>query len=94
MIKSALKKDSLRNITKSLGRFLSILAIVALGVAFLSGLKISPEVMKGTADQYYDDYNLMDIRVVSNLGLTDDDLEAISRVEGVEEVLAPIPWMY
>lgn len=84
MIKSALKKDSLRNITKSLGRFLSILAIVALGVAFFSGLKISPEVMKSTADKYYDDYNLMDVRIVSNLGLTEDDLKAISKVEGVE----------
>ncbi len=86
MIKSALKKDFIRNIMKSLGRFLSILVIVALGVAFLSGLKISPEVMKSTADKYYDDYNLMDIRVVSNLGLTEDDLEAISKVEGVEDV--------
>jgi len=86
VIKGALKKDTLRNITKSLGRFLSILTIVALGVAFLSGLKISPEVMKSTADKYYDDYNLMDIRIVSNLGLTDDDLYKIGKIEGVEKV--------
>lgn len=86
MIRSALKKDSLRNIKKSLGRFLSILAIVALGVAFFSGLKISPEVMKNTADKYYDDYNLMDIRVVSNYGLTDEDLDEIKKIEGVENV--------
>lgn len=86
MIKSALKKDSIRDIKKSLGRFISILAIVALGVAFFSGLKIAPEVMKNTADKYYDDYNLMDIRVVSNLGLTDNDLKEIGKVEGVDEV--------
>lgn len=86
MVKSALKKDSLRDIKKSLGRFLSITAIIALGVAFFTGIKISPQVMKGTADKYYDDYNLMDIRIVSTLGLTEDDVEEIGRIEGIEEV--------
>ena len=44
--KTALVKDALRDIRKSLGRFISILSIVALGVAFFTGLKITPEVMK------------------------------------------------
>ena len=69
MIKAALLKDIFRDIRKSLGRFLSITLIIALGVAFFTGLKIAPQDMKRTADKYYDDYNLMDIRIVSSLGL-------------------------
>lgn len=83
--KSALIKDAFRDIKNSLGRFLAIVSIVALGVAFFSGLKISPEDMKYTADKYYDDYNLMDIRIVSTLGLTEEDLEEINRVKGIKE---------
>lgn len=83
--KSALIKDAFRDIKKSRGRFISILAIVALGVAFFAGLKISPKDMKYTADKYYDDYNLMDIRVVSTLGLTEDDLKEINKIDGIKE---------
>lgn len=86
--KTALVKDALRDIRKSLGRFISILSIVALGVAFFTGLKITPEVMKNTADKYYDDYKLMDIRVVSTLGLTEEDLDEINKIQGIEESLA------
>ncbi len=83
--KSALRKDAFRDIRNSLGRFIAIVAIVALGVSFFSGLKIAPEDMKFTADKYYDDYNLMDIRIVSTLGLTEADLEEINRIQGVKE---------
>ncbi|MCF6463740.1 ABC transporter permease [Clostridium sp. Cult1] len=86
MIKKALIKDILRDIKKSLGRFLSITAIIALGVAFFTGLKISPEDMKKTADKYYDDYNLMDIRIISTFGLTEDDLKETKKTEGIEQV--------
>ncbi|MDR7855981.1 FtsX-like permease family protein [Tissierella sp.] len=85
---NALSKDIVRDIKKSLGRFLSIAAIIALGVAFFSGLKIAPEDMKFTADKYYDDYNLMDIRILSTLGLTEKDLDEISKIEGIKETFA------
>ena len=85
-MKSALNKDIIRDIKKSKGRFLSILFIVALGVAFFTGIKASPIVMKYTADKYYDDYNLMDIRVISTLGLTDSDVEQIKKIDGVKGV--------
>lgn len=84
--KTALLKDIFRDIRKSLGRFISIAAIIALGVAFFSGLKIAPADMKGTADKYYDEYNLMDIRILSNLGLTGEDLEEINEIQGVNNV--------
>lgn len=85
---SALWKDTLREIKGSLGRFLSILLIVAIGVAFFSGVKASVPDMKYTADQYYDDYHLMDIRVMSTFGLTKEDIAAIRAIDGVEGVFA------
>ena len=84
---TAFIKDIFRDVKKSKGRFLSIAAIIALGVAFFSGLKIAPEVMKFTADKYYDEYNLMDVRILSTLGLTEDDLNVINKIAGVNEVL-------
>ncbi|MGL5692717.1 MAG: coiled-coil domain-containing protein, partial [Peptostreptococcaceae bacterium] len=85
-MKSSLNKDIIRDILKTKGRFLSILFIVALGVAFFTGIKSAPKVMKYTADKYYDDYNMMDIRVLSTLGLTKDDIDEIMNIEGVDGI--------
>ncbi len=78
-------KDFFMTIRKTLPRYLSILLIVALGVAFFSGVRSSEPDMILSADTYYDDMNFMDIRVISTLGLTDDDVDAIREVEGVCE---------
>lgn len=64
-----LLKETLVEIRRSLGRFLSILLIVALGVAFFAGVKASPPDMKASADDYFDRYGLQDIQVFSTLGL-------------------------
>lgn len=85
-MKSILNKDIIMDIKKSKGRFLSILFIVALGVAFFSGIKVSPTVMKNTSDKYYDDYNLMDIKLISTLGLTDDDVSEIKNIKDVKGI--------
>lgn len=85
-MRSALNKDFIRDILKSKGRFLSIVAIVALGVAFFSGVKSAPIVMKTSSDKYYDDYNLMDVRLISTLGLTNKDVKEINKINGVEGV--------
>lgn len=85
-MKSILNKDIIMDIRKSKGRFLSILFIVALGVAFFSGIKVSPIVMKNTSDKYYDDYNLMDIKLISTLGLTDEDASEIKKIDGVKGI--------
>ena len=85
-MKSALNKDFIRDILKSKGRFISILAIVALGVAFFTGIKSAPIVMERSSDKYYDDYNLMDIRLVSTLGLTDEDVKEIKKVDKVDGI--------
>ncbi|MFV0529532.1 MAG: FtsX-like permease family protein [Lachnospiraceae bacterium] len=88
MRKRALHKDLLVEIKKSLARFLSILFIVALGVSFFSGLQSSAPDMRYNADVYLDAQKLMDLRVVSSLGLTEEDVEALSEVEGVDKVRA------
>lgn len=86
MRKKALRKDFRVEIRKSLNRFLSIFFIVALGVAFYSGIQASAPSMRKTGDAYFDANALMDIRVMGTLGLTDDDLDAIREIEGIERV--------
>ncbi len=86
MKRRALRKDFYMEIKSSLNRFLSIFMIVALGVAFFAGLRATDPDMRLTADHYYDLSNLMDIRVLSTLGLTEDDVKAIAAVDGVKEV--------
>ncbi|WP_195428200.1 ABC transporter permease [Clostridium sp. D46t1_190503_E9] len=86
MFKNAFMKDVIGDIKKSKGRFFSIFAIIALGVAFFSGIKVSPVDMKRTADKYYDDYNFMDLTLYSTLGFTDDDIAELSKVNGVLDV--------
>lgn len=81
-------KDFFMEIRKTLPRYLSILFIVALGVAFFSGVRASEPDMRLSADTYYDEANFMDIRVISTLGLTGDDLEAIRAIPGVSDAQA------
>ena len=74
MKKRALRKDFYMEIRKSLGRFLSIFFIVALGVSFFSGIRASEPDMRISGDAYFDEKNLMDIKVIGTMGLTKDDL--------------------
>ena len=82
----SLAKDFRREIRKSISRFISIMLIVALGVAFYSGVRSTMPAMHKTADAIYDKQNLMDIRVVGTMGLTQSDLGALSRVEGIQDI--------
>ena len=77
-------KDFYMEIRKSPGRFLSILFIVALGVAFFSGIRASEPDMRLTGDAYFDESNLMDIKALSTYGVTQDDVDAILKIDGVE----------
>lgn len=86
MKKKALIKDFFIEIKNSFSRFISIFFIVALGVAFFAGIRSTKPDMHLSADKFYQDSNLMDIRIVSTLGLTEDDVDAISQIPGVKEV--------
>ena len=71
-------KTTLREIRQSLGRFLAIFAIVALGVGFFAGLKITKDVMIKSADSYYTDEQLFDYRLLSSLGFSEEDVTSFS----------------
>lgn len=85
-MKKSVFKDFIREIKGSLGRFFAIMAIVAIGVAFFAGITASSNDMKHSSDSYYDEYNMNDIRILSSIGLTADDMDAISKVDGVKAV--------
>ena len=86
MKKNILRKDFIIEIKKTMGRFVSIYFIVALGVAFYSGIRASEPSMRSTADQYFDDSELMDLKVMGTMGLTKADIKAIGKVSGIEAV--------
>ena len=78
----------LRSIRSSLNRFLSIVAIVALGSGFLAGLYAASPDMFETADSYLDDYRLYDLDMKAPVGFTEDDAAAVAALPGVEALLA------
>lgn len=84
--KSALMKDFIMEIRKSMGRFLSIFFIVALGVSLFSGIKATEPDMRITGDAYVDENKLMDIKIVSTFGLTDNDVDVLGRLPAIDAV--------
>ena len=80
------QKNILRTFKGSKSRFIAIFAIVALGVGFLAGLLSTTPDMEDSMEEYLDGGNLFDLRVVSTLGLTEDDVAALEQVDGVAEV--------
>ncbi len=85
-MKSMMKKTTLREIRQSLGRYLAIFAIVALGVGFFAGLKITKTVMVESADDYLREYQLFDYRLLSTLGFEEEDVQALKQKEHIRAV--------
>lgn len=85
-MKSIMKKTTLREIRQSLGRYLAIFAIVALGVGFFAGLKITKAVMIESANDYLQEYQLFDYRLLSTLGFQEEDVQALRQKEHVRAV--------
>lgn len=83
---NALRKDFFMEIRKSMGRFFSICLIVMLGVSLLVGLHATEPDMILSGDTYADENKLMDIKVVSTYGLTEDDVDVIERLPAIESV--------
>lgn len=88
MVSKALFKDTLREVRRSFGRYISILIITMLGVAFFAGLRAAGPDMELTADLYYDAQRLMDVRLVSTFGFDEQDVAAV-RAESCVESLMP-----
>lgn len=79
-----LLKSTVRTILKSMGRFLAIMSIIALGVGFFSGLSVTEESMVKTAGEYISELGLYDYRLLSTLGFTDEDVKSVAGLSGVK----------
>ena len=77
-------KNTLRKIKHSFGRFITLILIIAIGSAFFAGVRETSSDMIKTMDEYYDATNLMDFRIISTMGLTNDDLEALKNLENTQ----------
>ena len=83
-----LYKNSIKKIKRSFGRYFSLLIIIFLGVGFYSGIQGFAPNMESTANNYYNDFNLLDFKIVSTVGLTDDDIKMISTIDKIEKVIS------
>ena len=83
-MKKALHKDFWMEIRKTRARFISIFCIVSLGVAFFSGIQASSPDMRMSGDAYYTENRMMDLKVMGTRGLTEEDVDALKKVDGVE----------
>lgn len=86
-MKKALYKDSFKEIKNTYKRFISILLMAFLGVGFFAGIRATSPDMLNTINKYYNEQNVYDIQTISTLGLTNEDVQEISRVENVNEVI-------
>ena len=83
----AFNKETVRAIGASLGRFLAIAGIVALGCGFYAGLRMTGPDMRLAADEFYDGTHLYDVRVLGTLGFDDGQLDIVRGIEGVESAM-------
>ena len=74
-MKSLLRKSTVREIKESFGRFFAIFAIIALGVGFFSGVKITKQTMVNTINQYLKEKNFFDFHLLSTIGFEEEDIE-------------------
>lgn len=78
-------KTTLREIKNSLGRYLAIFAIIALGVGFFSGLRVTHDAMVEATDGFVAEHSMFDYRLISTLGFTDDDIDEFKQTDGIED---------
>lgn len=86
-INKVLITDAIRTIERSQSRFLSVIAIVALGVSFFVGTNATAPDMMDTVKKYLTDTNSMDIHIISTAGITDDEIATVQSINGVESVV-------
>ena len=79
--------EILRSVSHSLGRFLAIVAIVAIGCGFFAGLRMTGTGMRKAADLYYDGTELYDLQLVSTLGITDSTVEEVAKTPGITALM-------
>ncbi|MFR2570841.1 MAG: FtsX-like permease family protein [Clostridia bacterium] len=85
-MKKSLLKNNLKEISKTRRRFISIMIMAFLGVGFYSGLRASSPDMLESLDKYTDTNKMYDLQVISTAGLTDNDVESLKEIDGIEKV--------
>ena len=85
-MKKALLRDSIKEIKNTYKRFISILVMAFLGVGFFAGLRAASPDMLDTIDKFYRDSQVFDIKILSTLGLTESDIDALKNIDGVKNV--------
>ena len=85
-MKKVLLKDSIKEIKNTYKRFISILLMAFLGVGFFAGLRAASPDMIDTFNQFYEDNQVYDIQIISTLGLTEEDIEELEKVDEVEKI--------
>lgn len=86
-MKNMYARTIIREIRQSFGRFVAIIAIVALGVGFLTGLLSTTPDMKASVDAWYEETSMYDFNIKSTMGLTAQDAEAVSALPSVSKVM-------
>ena len=86
-VQKSYRKNILREMKGNASRMVSLFGIVALGVMMLTGLMSIAPSMRSAAQKYYVQQNVFDLRVLSTLGLSDQDVAAIAATPGVEAVM-------
>lgn len=86
-MRNILLRDTFRSIARNKLRFISVVIIVALGVSFYVGIKSASPKMRNTANDYFSECNLLDVRVTSRIPFSDDDINRISGLENVDSVI-------
>lgn len=87
-MKNVFLLDTFREIRHSLSRFLSIFTIIALGCGFFAGIKATMPDMIDTASQYFIENELMDYKLMSNIGIKSEDVQAVRNADGVKGAVA------
>ena len=78
-----MQKNLTQSIKKSLGRYIAIVAIIALGAGLFMGLLMTKQDMIATGQRYMDSQNMFDLRLMSSYGWSEDSLEAVSKMDGI-----------
>ena len=85
-MKNRLLTNGIRKIKSTYKRFISLLCMSLLGVGFFAGIQATSPDMLNTLDKFYDDENVYDLEIISTLGLTDDDIDALKQIDNVSSV--------
>ena len=83
-MKSMMRRTTFREIKNTFGRFAAIMAIIALGVGFFSGLKMTKPDMVNTVSDFLSTSDFYDLHLMSTLGFTDDDVEVFAGEDDVK----------